>query len=181
MTLFISCLLSRTINSEFDQTNFSVIPSQGTVSLSIHCAELVGHRSRLHNRSLEHLYQLKDLSIKYCKLSHLPVGSLAGLQRLDNLTIQTFPQPDQPVSLTVEGGSLGGETSESDVSRIITSTLPQVSPISGVSLSLTAASGGSRTGNSAPSPASPISTCPATTSRTSPTSALASAGGSPAD
>ena len=44
----------RTINSEFDQTNFSVIPSLGTVSLSIQCAELVSHRSRLDNGSFHH-------------------------------------------------------------------------------------------------------------------------------
>ena len=98
----------RTINSEFDQTNFSVIPSLGTVSLSIQCAELVIHRSRLDNRSFQHLSQLEDLSIQQCKLSHLPSGSLAGLDRLVNLTIQTFPQPDQPLSLTVEEGSLAG-------------------------------------------------------------------------
>ena len=98
----------RTINSEFDQTNFSVIPSLGTVSLSIQCAELVSHRSRLDNGSFHHLGQLEDLSIKYCKLSQLPTGGLAGLDRLVNLTIQTFPQPDQPLSLTVETGSLAG-------------------------------------------------------------------------
>ena len=100
----------RTINSEFDQTNFSVIPSLGTVSLSIQCAELVTHRSRLDNSSFHHLGQLEDLSIKYCKLSHLPSGSLTGLDRLVNLTIQTFPQPEQALSLTVEAGSLSGES-----------------------------------------------------------------------
>ena len=85
-----------------------MIPSQGTVSLSIHCAELVSHKSRLHNGSFHHLHGLQDLTIKYCKLSHLPTGSLAGLQRLDNLTVQTFPQPEHPVSLSVEEGSLAG-------------------------------------------------------------------------
>ena len=99
----------RTINSEFDQTNFSVIPSLGTVSLSIQCAELVTHRSRLDNSSFHHLGQLEDLSIKYCKLSQLPSRSLTGLDRLVNLTIQTFPQPEQALSLTVEAGSLSGE------------------------------------------------------------------------
>ena len=68
------------------------------------------HRSRLHNRSFQHLSQLEDLSIQQCKLSHLPSGSLAGLDRLVNLTIQTFPQPEQPLSLTVEGGSLAGKS-----------------------------------------------------------------------
>ena len=86
-----------------------MIPSLGTVSLSIQCAELVTHRSRLDNSSFHHLGQLEDLSIKYCKLSHLPSRSLTGLDRLVNLTIQTFPQPEQALSLTVEAGSLSGE------------------------------------------------------------------------
>ena len=39
----------RTINSEFDKTNFSVIPSLGTVSLTILCAESIPSESRLNN------------------------------------------------------------------------------------------------------------------------------------
>ena len=91
-----------------------MIPSLGTVSLSIQCAELVSHRSRLDNRSFHHLGQLEDLSIKSCKLSQLPSAGLTGLDRLVNLTIQTFPQPEQPLSLTVEAGSLSGKSVESD-------------------------------------------------------------------
>ena len=63
----------RTINSDYDQTNFSVIPASGTVALSIQCAELVGHKSRLAERSL------RDLSIAHCKLAALPCHSLTGL------------------------------------------------------------------------------------------------------
>ena len=71
----------RTINSDYDQTNFSVIPASGTVALSIQCAELVGHESRLAERSLQHLASLRDLSIAQCKLAalpHLPRGQGAG-------------------------------------------------------------------------------------------------------
>ena len=46
-------LCYRTINSHYDQTNFSVIPASGTVALSIQCAELVGHESRLAERSFK--------------------------------------------------------------------------------------------------------------------------------
>lgn len=71
----------RTINSDYDQTNFSVIPASGTVALSIQCAELVGHESRLAERSLQHLASLRDLRIAQCKLAalpHLPRGQGAG-------------------------------------------------------------------------------------------------------
>ena len=69
----------RTINSDYDQTNFSVIPASGTVALSIQVAELVGHESRLAERSLQHLASLRDLSIAHCKLAALPCHSLTGL------------------------------------------------------------------------------------------------------
>ena len=82
----------RTINSDYDQTNFSVIPASGTVALSIQCAELVGHESRLAERSLQHLASLRDLRIAHCKLAVLPRHSLAGLQRLANLSVHTQPR-----------------------------------------------------------------------------------------
>ena len=72
-------LCYRTINSHYGQTNFSVIPASGTVALSIQCAELMGHESRLAERSLQHLASLRDLSITHCKLAALPRYSLAGL------------------------------------------------------------------------------------------------------
>jgi len=107
-TLFrLHCNL-RTINSEYDQTNFSVIPWRGTVSLSIQCAQLVQHRSSLDNHGLQHLSQLQDLSISHCKLTSLPSNSLAGLVRLYNLSIHTHPDPEQQISLNIEAGALSG-------------------------------------------------------------------------
>ena len=100
-------LCCRTINSDYDQTNFSVIPASGTVALSIQCAELVGHESRLAARSLHHLAGLRDLSIAHCKLAALPRHSLAGLQRLANLGVHTHP----------EGGEAGGLGLVSSASR----------------------------------------------------------------
>ena len=101
----------RTINSDYDQTNFSVIPASGTVALSIQCAELVGHESRLAERSLQHLASLRDLHIAHCKLAALPRHSLAGLQCLANLSVHTHPEGGEAgglgeLSLEVEAGAL---------------------------------------------------------------------------
>ena len=98
----------RTINSEYDQTNFSVIPASGTVALSITCAELVGHVSRLDDRSLAHLASLEDLEISHCKLTSLPAASLTGLARLANLSLHTHPDPESDLSLGIEAGALSG-------------------------------------------------------------------------
>ena len=67
----------RTINLDYDQTNFSVIPASGTVALSIQCAELVGHESRLAERSLQHLASLRDL--RQPRRAHSPRGRGGGL------------------------------------------------------------------------------------------------------
>ena len=96
----------RTINSEYDQTNFSVIPAAGTVALSVKCAELVGHESRLADRSLAHLSDLEDLEISHCKLTSLPTAGLTGLARLSNLSIHTHPEPGSELSLGIEAGAL---------------------------------------------------------------------------
>ena len=98
----------RTINSEYDQTNFSVIPASGTVALSITCAELVDHVSRLDDRSLAHLASLEDLEISHCKLTSLPAASLTGLARLANLSLHTHPDPESDLSLGIEAGALSG-------------------------------------------------------------------------
>jgi hypothetical protein len=49
----------RTINSEFDSTNFSVIPAAGTAALAIHCADALSAQSRLLNSSFAHLTLLQ--------------------------------------------------------------------------------------------------------------------------
>ena len=96
----------RTINSEFDATDFSVIPSAGTVSLSIRCDENIPHESKLLNRSLSHLTQLEDLSITYCKLGKLPADTFYGLESLRNLTIRTYSDPSAEFSLSFPAGAL---------------------------------------------------------------------------
>ena len=49
----------RTINSEFDSTNFSVIPAAGTAALAIQCSDSVSAQSRLLNSSFAHLTLLQ--------------------------------------------------------------------------------------------------------------------------
>ena len=96
----------RTINSEYDRTNFSVIPWRGTVSLSIQCADLVSLTSTLDDYGLRHLQQLQDLSISHCKLSSIPRHGLSGLHRLYNLSIHSHPDPEQGPSLDLHPGAL---------------------------------------------------------------------------
>lgn len=80
----------RTINSEYDTTNFTVIPTQSTVSLSIVCDNQVVTKSKLTPQSFVHLTFLKELSIEYCKLDRLNNSVFIGLNYLKNLTIRTF-------------------------------------------------------------------------------------------
>ncbi|KAH8371302.1 hypothetical protein KR093_006833, partial [Drosophila rubida] len=79
----------RTVNSEFDTTNFSVIPAEHTVGLHILCNDEIMAKSRLEPQSFAHLARLQQLSIQYCKLSRLGRHVLDGLQQLRNLTLRT--------------------------------------------------------------------------------------------
>lgn len=84
----LSCNL-RTINSEFDTTNFSVIPSDHTVSLSIMCNSTIMVKSTLEPHSFGHLARLKELSLDHCKIGKFNKEALYGLGDLRNLTIRT--------------------------------------------------------------------------------------------
>lgn len=79
----------RTINSEFDTTNFSVIPSEHTTSLRIECNSNIMSRSSLDDKSFVHLTKLRALELENCKLGRWPAGTLLGLRDLRNLTIRT--------------------------------------------------------------------------------------------
>lgn len=79
----------RTINSEFDTTNFSVIPSEHTTSLRIECNEVIMSRSSLDDKSFIHLNKLRELELEHCKLGRWPAGTLMGLRDLRNLTVRT--------------------------------------------------------------------------------------------
>lgn len=79
----------RTVNSEFDTTNFSVIPAEHTVALHILCNDEIMAKSRLEAQSFAHLARLQQLSIQYCKLGKLGRQVLDGLHQLRNLTLRT--------------------------------------------------------------------------------------------
>ncbi|XP_073995187.1 toll-like receptor 6 [Rhodnius prolixus] len=84
----LACTL-RTINSELDTTNFSVIPTDHTASLMIRCDPTLMSRSTLEEKSFAHLIRLRELGLEYCKLTKLVSGALYGLVDLRNLTIRT--------------------------------------------------------------------------------------------
>lgn len=79
----------RTVNSEFDTTNFSVIPAEHTIALHILCNDEIMAKSRLEAQSFAHLVRLQQLSIQYCKLGRLGRQVLDGLEQLRNLTLRT--------------------------------------------------------------------------------------------
>lgn len=79
----------RTVNSEFDNTNFSVIPSEHTASLTIMCNEAIMARSKLQPKSFAHLMRLKALSLEYCKIGKFGNDVLSGLSDLRNFTLRT--------------------------------------------------------------------------------------------
>ena len=85
----LTCKL-RTVNSEFDTTNFSVIPSEHTTSLRIECNNMLLSRSSLDDRSFVHLTRLRELILDHCKLGRWPGGTLTGLRDLRNLTVRTW-------------------------------------------------------------------------------------------
>ncbi|XP_037940095.1 toll-like receptor 6 [Teleopsis dalmanni] len=86
--IVLTCYL-RTINSELDTTNFSVVPSDKTVTLIIQCNDDIMMKSALEPYCFSHLTDLTELSIKYCKLSKLNRTFLDGLSNLRNLIIRT--------------------------------------------------------------------------------------------
>lgn len=100
----LSCKL-RTINSEFDTTNFSVIPSEYTTSLKIECNELLLSKSSLDNRSFAHLSRLRELILDYCKLGKWPFEVLTGLRDLRNLTVRTRNTEWPSMSLEIAADS----------------------------------------------------------------------------
>ncbi|KAF4524450.1 hypothetical protein B566_EDAN018100 [Ephemera danica] len=79
----------RTINSELEHTNFSVIQPQHTALLRIECSDTLFFQSSLSTDSFKPLVELKELSIEYCKLGNLPSGAFRGLRNLRRLSLRT--------------------------------------------------------------------------------------------
>lgn len=99
----------RTINSELENTNFSVIQSQYTARLKIICADMLYFHSSLSPGSLQTLTDLKDLYIEYCKIANLTAGAFRGLRQLRNLTLRTHNTDWSPVSLEIFSGTFTEE------------------------------------------------------------------------
>ncbi|EEB11359.1 toll, putative [Pediculus humanus corporis] len=78
-----------TINSEVENTNFSVIQPQHTVRLRLECNNTLFFQSSLNSGSFRSLVELKELSIEYCKIGNLTAGAFKGLKELRNLTLRT--------------------------------------------------------------------------------------------
>ena len=66
----------RTINSQFDQTDFSVIARDYTSRLHIECSHSLLYLSALMADGLAHLHHLRHLTIEFCKLQKVLTPSM---------------------------------------------------------------------------------------------------------
>jgi hypothetical protein len=83
--LHLTCLLSA-INSEAERTNFSVIPAEETVGLTVRCADEVV-RSQLEPGGFSSLVWLEELRLDRCSLDRVPARAFLGLARLRKLQV----------------------------------------------------------------------------------------------
>lgn len=98
----------RTINSELENTNFSVIQPQNTIRLRLECNDALLFQSSISPGSFHPLFELRSLTIKYCKIGNLTDGSFQGLKELRNLTIQTHNTDWSPMSLEISANVFTG-------------------------------------------------------------------------
>lgn len=99
----------RTINSELENTNFSVIQPQNTIRLRLECNDALLFQSSISPGSFNPLFELRSLTIKYCKIGNLTDGSFQGLKELRNLTIQTHNTDWSPMSLEISANVFTGK------------------------------------------------------------------------
>ena len=85
--LQLECHLSA-INSDAEKTNFSVIPAEHTLSLTVKCSDKTS-RSQLEPRGFRSLLWLEELSIKNCNIDRIPDRAFLGLTRLKSLNIKS--------------------------------------------------------------------------------------------
>lgn len=91
----------RTINSEIENTNFSIIQAQYTVRLRIECGDMLFFQSSLSPGSFQTLIDLRDLSVEFCKIGNLSAGSFRGLRKLKTLTLRTHNTDWSTMSLEI--------------------------------------------------------------------------------
>ena len=87
--VYLVCRL-RTINSELENTNFSVIQPHHTVRLRLECSDALFYQSSLSAGSFRPLGELRELVIEYCKIGNLSDDAFRGLRELRNLTVRTY-------------------------------------------------------------------------------------------
>ena len=85
--LQLECHLSA-INSDGEKTNFSVIPAERALSLTVKCSDKTS-RSRLEPRGFRSLLWLEELSIKNCNIDRIPDRAFLGLTKLKSLNIKS--------------------------------------------------------------------------------------------
>lgn len=99
----------RTINSELENTNFSVIQPQHTVRLRLECSDALFFQSSLSAGSFRPLVELRELSIEYCKIGNLSDGAFRGLRELRNLTVRTHNTDWSAMTLEVSQNAFTDE------------------------------------------------------------------------
>ena len=96
------CHLSA-INSAEEKTNFSVVPAEHTVSLTVQCTDR-DSVSHLEPRGFRSLVWLEELAIIDCNFQTIPDKAFLGLTRLKSLNIKSSTHGD----LTFTRGSFEG-------------------------------------------------------------------------
>jgi len=88
---FLTCRLS-SINSRYERTNFSVIPSENTLGLKVVCSDstTVG---RLEPEGFSSLGLLEELVIEDCAIESLPARAFSGLNNLKRLEVKRANSP----------------------------------------------------------------------------------------
>ncbi|CAH0552815.1 unnamed protein product [Brassicogethes aeneus] len=99
----------RTINSELENTNFSVIQPQHTVRLRLECSDALFFQSSLSAGSFKPLVELRELVIEYCKIGNLSDGAFKGLKELRNLTVRTHNTDWSAMTLEVSPNAFSEE------------------------------------------------------------------------
>ncbi|XP_046424090.1 toll-like receptor Tollo [Neodiprion pinetum] len=102
----------RTINSELENTNFSVIQPQHTVRLRLECSDALFFQSSLSAGSFRPLVELRELAIEYCKIGNLSDDAFRGLKELRNLTVRTHNTDWSAMALDVSAGAFSEELAQ---------------------------------------------------------------------
>jgi len=101
----------RTMNSELEKTNFSIIQPQYTVKLRIECNNQLYVLSSLGVGTFQTLIDLRELTIDSCKLGALSRESFRGLRQLRNLTVVTHNNDWTTADMDIQSDTFAEELS----------------------------------------------------------------------